>query len=100
MELGRRAVVVFHGVARADDLGILQPGDGADEVVLDLVGQRGGDAVDVELAGVAALRLQEDLVALLLGEADHLVLDGRAVARADALDHARSTSATGRDWRG
>ena len=87
--LGGGEVVGFDGVAGADDLGVLQAGDGPDEVILDLEGQGGGDAVDVELAGVAALRLQEDLVAFLLGKAHHLVLHGRAVAGADALDFAR-----------
>jgi hypothetical protein len=68
---------------------LLQAGDGPDEVILDLEGQGGGDAVDVEFAGVAALRFQEDLVALLLGKADDLVLHGGAVAGAHALDFAR-----------
>jgi hypothetical protein len=89
VELGGRAVVVFDGVAGPDDLGLLEAGDGPDEVILDLEGQGGGDAVDVEFAGVTALGFQEDLVTLLLGKADHLVLHGGAVARPHALDFAR-----------
>ncbi len=55
---------------------------------LDVGGQRGGHAVDVDLVRVEALRFKEELVALLVGEADDLVFDGRAVARADGLDGA------------
>jgi len=55
-------------------------------LALHLDGQRRGHAVDVDLVGVKALRLEEELVLRLVGEADDLVLDGRAVARADGLD--------------
>ena len=64
----------------------LQARDRADERELDLEGQAGGAAVDVVLVGVPTLRLQEKLMALLIGEADHLVLQGWAIARADAFD--------------
>ena len=47
-----------------------------------------------------AAGLDEELVPGLVGEADHLVLDGGAVARADALNHAGDTAASGADWRG
>ena len=57
-----------------------------EEGVLHVVGQRGGDAVRIDGVVVEAFGLEEDLVPLALGEAHHLVLDGRAVARADALD--------------
>ncbi len=58
---------------------------------LHVVGQRGRDAVGVDLAAIEAvggLGLQVDLVTLLVREPDDLVLDRRAVARADALDRA------------
>src|SRR5262249_48374504 len=48
--------------------------------------QAGGDAVAVILQSIAALRFEEDLVPLLVGEADYLVLDGRAIARSAALN--------------
>ena len=86
MELGGRAVIILHGIAGADDLGVFEAGDGPDEVVLDLEGQGGGDAVDVEFAGVAALGFEEDLVPLLLRKAHHLVLHRGAVARSDTLN--------------
>ena len=42
----------------------------------------------IEFVGVCAFGLDEDLVAFFVGEADDLVLDGRAIARTDALDRA------------
>ena len=88
VELGWGAVVVFDGVARADDLGVFETWDGADEGVLDFVGEGCGDPVDVVLVGLAAFGFEEELVAVFLGEADDLVFDGGAVAGADAFDDA------------
>ena len=45
-------------------------------------------ALHVDLVRVQALGLEEELVAVLVREAQDLRLDGRAVARADALDDA------------
>ena len=87
-KLRGRAVVVFDRVGGAQDLRVLQAGDGADEGVLDLVREARGDAVDVHLLGMEPLGFEEDLMAPLLREADHLVLDGGAIAGADPLDDA------------
>ena len=57
-----------------------------DDLPLHFHGQRGGHAVDVDLVGVEAFGLEEELVLRLVRELDDLVFDGRAVARADALD--------------
>src|ERR1039458_6342245 len=46
----------------------------------------GGQAVGINLDRVAALGLEENLMALLVAEAHHLVLDRRAIARSLALD--------------
>ena len=100
VQLRRRGVVVFDGVAPAQHLGVLQAGDEAEHPLLHVLGQAGGDAVAVIFERVAAFRLQENLVAVLVGEADDLVLDGRAVARPAALRSGRSTSAPGGGWRG
>ena len=86
MKLGRWTEIVFDRIARAHDLGLFEARNRADESVLDLEGQAGGAAVDVILVGVAAFGLEEKLVAFLVGEADDLVLQGRAVAGSDALD--------------
>ena len=60
-----------------------------DDRLLDVAGEAGGDAVAVVFEGVPPLGLEEDLVLLAVGEADDLVLDRGAVARAGALDLAR-----------
>jgi hypothetical protein len=65
---------------------VFEAGDAADHGLLDLHGEGGGHAVDVDLVGVEAFGLEEELVGELVGEADDLVFDGRAVARADAFD--------------
>ncbi len=80
--------VVLDGVAGAQHLGLVEAGDGVDDLPLHFHGQRGGHAVDVDLVGVEAFGLEEELVLRLVGELDDLVFDGRAVARADALDAA------------
>ena len=86
MKLRRRGVVVLDGVAPAQHLGVLQAGDEPSIACCTSLRQARADAVAVILQRVAALRLQEDLVAILVGEAHHLVLDRRAVARPATLD--------------
>ena len=78
--------VVFDRIARAGDVRVLEATHAADQRQLHIERQRGGDAVGIDLDHVQPFGLDEDLVAGLLGEAHHLVLDGGAVARADALD--------------
>ena len=68
---------------------LVQAGDGLQHQLLHLDRQAGGEAVDVDLLVAQPLGLQVDMVPLALGELDDLVLDRRAVARADALDLSR-----------
>ena len=89
VEPARIEVVVFDRVARARHVCALEAGDGAHERHLHVERQRSGNAVRVDLVRVQAFRLEEHLVRALLGEAHHLVLDRRAVARADAFDLSR-----------
>ena len=51
--------------------------------------QRRRKALHVHLLGRAALRLDEELVPVLVRELHHLVLDGGAVAGARGVDAAR-----------
>ncbi len=67
---------------------VLQPAHRAHQGQLDIEGQAGGYALRIDLVGVEALRLDEDLVAVLAGETMDLVFDRRAVARSDAFDDA------------
>ena len=86
MQFARIDGVVLDSVAGTDHLGALQTGDGGHHRLLHVDRHAGGHAVDVDFIGVQALGLEEDLVAGLIRELDDLVLDGRAVARTDALD--------------
>ena len=58
-ELGGGAVIVFDGVARAEDFGFFESGDGGEEGGLDFQREGGGDSVDVEFAGVAAFGFED-----------------------------------------
>ena len=44
--------------------------------------EAGGKPVHIDFLGMSSFGLEEDLVMLLLGELDHLILDRRAIARA------------------
>ena len=66
----------------------LETRDGGDQRRLRLGRQRGRNAVGIDGRIVDALRLEEDLMALPIGEADHLVFDRGAIARAAAGDRA------------
>ena len=87
-KLRRVDAVIFDGVGRAQHFGVLQPRDGVQHGKLHLLRQARGQALQVQLVRPEAARLQEELVARLVGEADDLRLDARAVARADAGDGA------------
>ena len=89
IELAGVDMVVFDGVAGPQDFAAFEARDRADDLRLDVLGKRGGDAVRVDGRVVEAFRLEENLVAVALAEAHHLVLDRRAIARTAALDAAR-----------
>ena len=82
----RIVVVVFDRVARPRHVRPLQAAYRMHDTQLHVEWQRGRDAVRIDLVGIEALRLQEDLVRGASGEAADLVLDRRAVARPGALD--------------
>src|SRR3954464_5574631 len=84
--MARVEVVVLDGVAWTHEVRILQAANRVHEFKLDVERQAGRDAVRVKLARGKALRLQEDLMAGLAGEAVDLVLDRRAIARTYPLD--------------
>ena len=86
IELGGVDRVVFDGISGAQHLGIFEAGDGTHDLPLHFHRQRGRHAVDVDLVRIQAFRFEEELMLRLVGELDDLVFDGRAIARADALD--------------
>mgnify|MGYP001851183347 CR=1 FL=1 len=78
--------VVFDGVGVSHDLAMFQPLHRAVHLLLQIVGERGGKPLHIHFGGVRALGFEEELVPLLVGKADDLSLDGRAVARSRGGD--------------
>ena len=76
--------VVFDGIGRAQDLDMLKALDAAVEGILHVLRQTAGSTLQVHFLGVLTAGLHKDGVAVLARKAHHLVLDGGAVARADA----------------
>ena len=75
-QLGGIHAVVLDGVGAPGHLSLLQPGHRVEHLDLHVLGQGGGEALDVELLGLQPHGLDEELVALLVREADDLGLDG------------------------
>jgi len=69
-------------------VGVFQAADRAHQGQLNVEGQAGRHAVRVDFVRRQAFRFEEDVVAVLVGEAVDLVLDRRAVARPDTFDDA------------
>ena len=65
---------------------MLEPGNGPQEFQLNIFGKGRGQPLQVELFGMEAAGLDEDLVPLFFREADDLIFNGRAVPGADAFD--------------
>ena len=86
VELGWGAVVVFDGIARAEDFAGFEPLNRAEEGQLDRIGQARRDPVDVKFPGMEALRFQKDRMGGFFRKPHDLILDGRAIARADSFD--------------
>merc|ERR1719375_1335 len=80
--LRRRDVVVLHGVRGPQHAALLHPREGVQHLQLQVLGHPRGEALDVNLWSVQALRLEKHLVAVLVREPHDLVFDGGAVARA------------------
>ncbi len=84
----RVKVVVFDRVARSQDVRVLEAKHRVNGGQLNVKGQRGRDAVRIELVCGQPFRLEVDLVRRLVGKTIDLVLDARTVARPHPFDHA------------
>jgi hypothetical protein len=82
VDLVRPNHIVFDRISISKNRSPLASGHRVHDRVLHILGQRGRDAVAVDLVGVERLRLEEDMVFAAIGEAHDLVLDRGAVARA------------------
>ena len=67
---------------------MFKPFDAAVEGILHILRQAAGGSLQIHLLGVLPAGLHKNGVTVLARKAHHLVLDGGAVARANALDHA------------
>ena len=85
-ELGRLDEVVLDGITGSEQRGRLEPRQHPDGALLDLDRKAHRVAVEIDLADVDTLRLQEQLVPFPVGESHHLVFQRRAVSRADSSD--------------
>ena len=63
-----------------------EPRQRVDDLFLNVARQTHRQAVDVDLASVDTLRLEENLVPLLVRKADDLVLERRAISGADSRE--------------
>ena len=70
-----RHIVIFDGIPHAHHLDLLQSGDTAQHRQLYILRQARVHPLYVYLACAPALRLKEDLVRTLIGEAHDLILD-------------------------
>ena len=86
VHLLRVAAVIFDGIGRADDVDMLQPGDGMQKLQLHVERQRGGKPLQIHLISLRAAGLDKDLMPLLIRKAHDLIFDAGAVPRADPLD--------------
>src|SRR5581483_7344068 len=74
------------GVAGTQQHSVLESGQRMHQIRLHVARQRHRKAIHVNLARVDPFRLEEDLMAFLVGEANDLVLERRAIARTDPAD--------------
>ena len=86
-ELERVETVVLDGIAGAHDTCVLKSCDGREKCLLHVRWQTGRHTLYINLVGMQSLGFEKKLVAILVGEACDLRLNGWAVARSDALDH-------------
>ena len=89
MELGREGKVVFHGISGPHDFGVFASDNRVNHLHLNVKWQACGKAVDVDFVGGDSFRFEEKLLSLLFREFHDLILNGRAIARADTFNHAR-----------
>ena len=86
MQVPRIEEIVFNGIARAGDVGVLETANRAYKSDLHIKGQAGGNPVGIQLAGRQPLWLNKDLVRAFVRKAMDLVFDTRTIARPHALN--------------
>src|SRR5690606_19679923 len=82
-------VIILDRIARLQHYHSFQSRNMLEQFELHLLRQGGADPVRIDRGIIQPLGLQENLVLFTLREADHLVLEGRAIARSDRFDLSR-----------
>ena len=85
-QLRRVEKVVFDGIAGAVNLAVGERGNLAQRLNLDIQRKRRREPVQVVFASRFALRLEEELMRILIGKGYDFSLDTRAITRSDTLD--------------
>ena len=86
MQRARIDIVILDGVTWPQDNCLLQPRDALDQGFLHAFRQRGRNAVRIDRIIVEPLWLQKHLMSITIAKLDNLVLNGRTVSRANAID--------------
>ena len=82
-------IVVFDGVAGAQDMGVFKAFHAAHEGDLDVKRQAGGDTVRIVFVRGQAFGFEENLMAVFVGESVDFVFDRRTITRAKRLRFCR-----------
>ena len=88
VQLSGREVIVFNGIAWPEDAGIFKARNELQGVQLSFFWKACREAVDIGFNRVAAFGLYENLVAVLVRKALHLVFYAGAIPRPSARDGA------------
>src|SRR5690606_13080618 len=86
VQLQRRKVVVFDGVARAEHFGVFKARDELECPLLDVFRKGRRKAVYIDFDGFPSLGLDENLVTIAFSEPIDFVFNGRAVPGTQALN--------------
>ena len=81
IQLRRVEVIIFNGISRLEDLCIFQTFDGMKRIQLGLERKGRGESLKIVFGSIPALRLEEQLVGILIFENPELVLDARTISR-------------------
>ena len=83
----RIKVIILYSISRLKEDGILKTFNSMDSLQLNLQRKGGREALKIVLGRIGALRLQEQLMGILVGKGAELVFNARAIARTAAVNH-------------
>ena len=81
--------IVLDGIGQAGQFAAAQAGNGAVHLPLHVLRQGGGHALHIPFPALPALRLQKDLMPVLVGKLHDLILNAGAIPGSHAVDLAR-----------